>query len=780
VKSEAMTDEINRLRRCMNDLVSVLALPAMWSGHDTSAVMTTLLEVVVSMLDLDFAYVRLGNADGQPREWVRTADDNRCASVAEIGRLLKLHFANSKVHPHVRVSNPVGDGTVSVSVFHLGFQNQADVLVAASERADFPSESEALLLQVATNQAAIALREAATVEMERARSGAAFREIEERFRIMADSVPEIFWITSLEPEKILYVSPSYERVFGRSLDEHYQNPRLWTDDIHPADRDRVIGEFSRWIAGADEVYRDKEYRIVRPDGEIRWLLDGGVKTRDNSGRVVAVTGICTDITERKRAEEALRKSESYLAAAQRLSRTGSFGVHVSSGKIYWSQEAYRIFECNESVEPTVEALLERTHSEDQRLVKDVMGLAAKEGFNIEYEHRLAMPDGRIKHVRVVGQSNREDSEEIRFVGAITDITKEKKAQDDLEHALSEIKKLKDQLYQENVALKEEIDKASMFEEIVGESSALHAILAGVARVAPTNSTVLILGETGTGKELIARAIHRRSRRSTRPFVSINCAAIPSALIASELFGHEKGAFTGATQRRLGRFELAEGGTIFLDEIGELPADTQISLLRVLQEREFERVGGNRTIATDVRVIAATNKNLQIAVGEGSFRADLYYRLNVFPVEVPPLRERREDVPVLVEYFAQRFAERSGKSIRSIDKTTLQLLQSYDWPGNIRELQNVVERAVIVSDSDRLRIDAQWLSGTQIVPRMPQTLPLRALQTREKETIEAVLMETHGRVAGPFGAAQRLGVPTSTLESKIKALGIVKQRFRTPS
>ena len=259
---------------------------------------------------------------------------------------------------------------------------------------------------------------------------------------------------------------------------------------------------------------------------------------------------------------------------------------------------------------------------------------------------------------------------------------------------------------------------------------------------------------------------------------MNCAAIPSSLIASELFGHEKGAFTGALQRRQGRFELADGGTIFLDEIGELPAETQIMLLRVLQEREFERVGGSSPIRVNVRVLAATNRDLQAAVADGTFRADLFYRLNVFPLDVPALRERRPDIPLFVEYFIHRYAKRVGKRIHCVSKETSQLLQSYDWPGNIRELQNVIERAVIVCDSDTLSIDARWLSG-----RSPGTAPVASfstctLATNEKDAIEAALTDSKGRVAGPFGAAVRLDVPASTLESKIKALKIDKQRFKS--
>jgi transcriptional regulator with GAF, ATPase, and Fis domain len=281
--------------------------------------------------------------------------------------------------------------------------------------------------------------------------------------------------------------------------------------------------------------------------------------------------------------------------------------------------------------------------------------------------------------------------------------------------------------------------------------------------------VLILGETGTGKELIARAIHKRSQRSTRAFVSVNCAAIPPSLIASELFGHEKGAFTGATQRRLGRFELAEGGTLFLDEIGELPVETQIALLRVLQEREFERVGGTEPLRADVRVIAATNRDLQGAITASKFRSDLFYRLNVFPIALPPLRERKEDIPPLVSYFVDRYAKRAGRKIRGIRKRALDLLESYSWPGNIRELQNVIERSLIVCETDEFSIDKSWLSSEPMSTRSTDQASMEAPVPGERELIEAALAQTKGKVSGSSGAAAKLGIPASTLESKIRSL-----------
>jgi formate hydrogenlyase transcriptional activator len=333
----------------------------------------------------------------------------------------------------------------------------------------------------------------------------------------------------------------------------------------------------------------------------------------------------------------------------------------------------------------------------------------------------------------------------------------------------------DNLYEENLALREEVASASMFEEIVGSSEALFHVLGHVTRVAPTNATVLIAGESGTGKELIARAIHKRSHRSHRAFVRVNCAAIPSSLIASELFGYEKGAFTGATQRRLGRFEVANGGTIFLDEISDIPQEAQIALLRVLQEREFERVGGTQPIPIDVRVLAATNSSLRAAVNAGTFRLDLFYRLNVFPIQIPPLRERPEDILLLATYFIERYTSKAGKKIRNIERRTLEWLQAYDWPGNIRELQNIVERAVILCDGGTFSIDETWLHPEARGTKAPICLA-GTLANREREMITAALEESQGRISGPSGAAGKLGMPRTTLEWKIKSLRINKHRF----
>ena len=419
-----------------------------------------------------------------------------------------------------------------------------------------------------------------------------------------------------------------------------------------------------------------------------------------------------------------------------------------------SEDMHRTF-VDRTTKPTVEIVLSQAHPEDRAAIQQLIDRITREVEDWNSEHRLRMPAGVVKPLHVVHPD----------------------ATAGTESAYAEIQALKDRLQSENIVLREEIDKTSMFEEIVGASPPLRTVLSHVSKVAPTDSTVLIAGETGTGKELIARAIHKRSPRAPRAFVAVNCAAIPSSLIASELFGHEKGAFTGALQRRQGRFELADGGTIFLDEVGELPAETQIMLLRVLQEREFERVGGSGPVRVNVRVIAATNRDLHAAVADGTFRADLFYRLNVFPLDVPALRDRRSDIPLLVEYFTHRYAKRLGKRIRRVTKATSTLLQSYDWPGNIRELQNLIERAVILGDSDTLSIDPRWLAGRSLGTAPVAGLSTGTLATHEKDAIEAALTESKGRVAGPFGAAGRLGVPASTLESKIKALRIDKQRFK---
>jgi PAS domain S-box-containing protein len=406
------------------------------------------------------------------------------------------------------------------------------------------------------------------------------------------------------------------------------------------------------------------------------------------------------------------------------------------------------------------------HPDESKRVQIQWDHAMSSSSAFEMEVRMRKGDGSYRwFLNRWNPVRDEEGHILRWYVACTDIEDRKQAEE--------------RLQQENVALREEIDRASMFEEIVGTSPVLQTVLSRISKVAPTDSTVLITGETGTGKELVARAIHRRSKRASRAFVSVNCAAIPRDLIASELFGHEKGAFTGAMQRRVGRFELAEGGTIFLDEVGELLPDTQVALLRVLQEREFERIGGAQSIRVDVRVIAATNRDLKAAIVNGTFREDLYYRLNVFPLEIPPLRVRRADIPLLVEYFIDRYARKAGKSIRSVEKKTLQLLQSYPWPGNIRELQNVIERSVIVCETETFTVDESWLSQRPLEAGSGKLFLSEKVAATEREIIEEALRESQGRIFGPSGAAAKLGIARSTLESKIRSLNINKHRFKAP-
>src|SRR5438552_8153857 len=404
------------------------------------------------------------------------------------------------------------------------------------------------------------------------------------------------------------------------------------------------------------------------------------------------------------------------------------------------------------------------HPEDVSRLREQRGDALARGVPFELEQRARRHDGQYRWFLV--QYNRvgdEHGQPLRWYATGTDIDDRKRAEERVRN--------------ENLVLREDIDRASMFEEIVGSAASLRQVLAQVAKVAPTDSTVLILGETGTGKELIARAIHKRSRRASRAFIRVNCPAIPAPLIASELFGHEKGAFTGAFQRRLGRFEAADGGTIFLDEIGELPPETQIALLRVLQEREIERLGSTHPITVDVRVVAATNRDLEAAVERGGFRQDLFYRLNVFPIRIPPLRERLDDIPVLAQYLIERYAKQAGKSIRTISKPTLDLLQAYDWPGNVRELQNVIERAVILCDGETFAIDESWLKAKPSHAPIGTGRRITSLAEGERALIIAALVQSRGRISGPSGAAAKLGIPRQTLESKIKALHIDTLAFR---
>jgi len=668
--------------------------------------------------------------------------------------------------------------------------------------------------------------------------------------------------------------------------------------LHPQDRTF----FQHVIDRASQTATDfeHEYRLLLADGRVKHVHAIAHALQDASGNREFV-GAVTDITKHKTAEEALRSSEAYLAEAQRLSHTGSWAWTPDTDVRHWSEESYRVlgFDPRDGL-PRTEELIQRIHPDDQPAFRASTTRATHKMSDEEVDYRIVHPGGAVRDIHSIGHPVFSPSGDlVEFVGTVIDITERKAAEEKIREQEAELRQMLDltpqhvavfgpggerlyanrvtldyiglsldewlqtpggpsrpgwyihpddrdrsargysdanlsggsalemelrireagggyrwflvrfnplhddkgqvkrwyvastdiderkraeqKLQLENAALREEIDQTSMFEEIVGTSPALQTVLSRISKVAPSDSTVLITGETGTGKELVARAIHRRSQRSRRAFVSVNCAAIPRDLIASELFGHEKGAFTGAVQRRLGRFEMADGGTIFLDEVGELSPDTQVALLRVLQEREFERVGGGQPIRVDVRVIAATNRDLEAAVASGIFRQDLFYRLHVFPIDVPPLRERKDDIMMLVEYFVQRYATRAGKSIRLIEKRTLDLLQCYGWPGNIRELQNVIERSVILSSADVLSVEESWLANGKSSPasrlEASSSLGRPAEQRSEREIIEAALSAARGRVSGRSGAAAKLGIPPSTLDHRIRTLEIDKTQFK---
>ncbi len=599
---------------------------------------------------------------------------------------------------------------------------------------------------------------------ERKQEESARRYSEERYRIVVETASDAV-VSIDESSTILFVNPATSRIFGYDASELIGQPLTtlmpyYMRELHKAGFKRYLDTAERHVN-----WQGTELIALRKNNE-EFPVEVSFGDLAINGRRL-FTGFIRDITERKRAEEKIRQSEMELRqildfAPQYVAvlgpdrdRTRLYLNKAMLDYFGFTLEEWRSSDRRKYYQPDD---WERVTSETQSKFLS--------GISHEYEARLLRKDGKYRWFLIRYNPTLDEQGRVtHWYVASTDIEDRKQAEQ--------------RLQDENVALREEIDRASMFEEIVGISPALHAVLSRVSKVAPTDSTVLITGETGTGKELIARAVHKRSQRSSRAFVSVNCAAIPRDLIASELFGHEKGAFTGATQRRLGRFELAEGGTIFLDEVGELPSETQIALLRVLQEHEFERVGGTGSIRTNVRVIAATNRDLQAAIDGSTFRSDLFYRLNVFPIEVPPLRERQEDIPVLVEYFIDRYARKAGKSIRGVNKKSLELLQSYPWPGNIRELQNVIERSVIVCDTENFSVDESWLSRQPLASEQKSPLELsRKLAAQEKEMIETALRESGGRVSGQSGAAAKLGIPGSTLDSKIRSLKIDKNRFKT--
>jgi formate hydrogenlyase transcriptional activator len=593
--------------------------------------------------------------------------------------------------------------------------------------------------------------------------GAVRRDQTSDLQLIIDSTPGL--IHTGRPDGYLdFFNQTWLSYVGRRL-EDLQGWK-WTAFIHPEDVEGIVEKWRASLASGEPFLH--EARVLRADGEYRWMLHHKVAVRDGCGQIAKWYGSSIDIEDRRRAEGKIREQEAELRQILDLTPQHLAVLAPLGEPLYANRAALEYFGIDIDQWRAEKARSHFVHPDDREMFLREREEGLIEGTPHEFEARLRRHDGTFRWFLLRRNPLRDEWGHVtRWYSSAIDI-------DDLKQA-------EERLRQENTALREEIDETSMFEEIVGTSSVLRAVLSRIAKVAPSDSTVLITGETGTGKELIARAVHKRSRRAERAFVSVNCAAFAPSLISSELFGHEKGAFTGAAQRRIGRFELADSGTIFLDEVGELLADTQAALLRVLQEREFERVGGGQPVRVNVRVIAATNRDLNAAVANGTFRQDLFYRLNVFPIEVPPLRERKEDLLMLVEYFVQRYANRAGKNIRSIDKKTLDLLQAYDWPGNIRELQNVIERSVILSSGDVVAVDKLWLSKeiSRPVSRDATSVAFKGegKPHSEREIIETALAESKGRVSGPSGAAFKLGMSPSTLEDRIKALKIDKRRFK---
>jgi formate hydrogenlyase transcriptional activator len=574
-----------------------------------------------------------------------------------------------------------------------------------------------------------------------------------------DTIPAMVWYA--RPDGSLeFLNRGWRDYTGLSPSETKESG--YQAAVHPEDRG---------LSGFLNLFNDNgpgetEIRLRRQDGIYRRFLFRAEPLRDENGHIIRWCATGTDIEVLKQSEERSKEDEREL---RRIidAIPHCIVVRDPKGVVLYVNQATLDY-TGLTIEDVVNSnFRERIfHPDDIERARDERNAGVACGLPFEIEQRLRRKDGQYRWFLGRYKPFRDLRGRVtRWYATGTDIDERVKAEQRTRN--------------ENLALREQIDRDSMFEDIVGSSKALSRVLSQVTKVAPSDSTVLILGETGTGKELIARAIHKRSARAERAFIAVNCAAIPPSLVASELFGYEKGAFTGATQKRLGRFESANGGTIFLDEVGDLHPEMQVALLRVLQEREIQRVGSSKSISIDVRVLAATHVDLEALAGAGKFRKDLLYRLNVIPIEMPSLRDRSDDIPLLVEYFIDRIGKKAGKTFSTVTKNTLRLLQTYEWPGNVRELQNVIERAVILSDSDAFSVDETWLKrAPSIIPAASAVALNGALLKQEKEMIEEALTESHGQVSGRAGAAAKLGLPAKTLDSKIKRLGIDQYRYKT--
>jgi formate hydrogenlyase transcriptional activator len=582
---------------------------------------------------------------------------------------------------------------------------------------------------------------------------------ERKLRQVIDTIPTLAW--SILPDgSNEFLNKRWHEYTGLSPEESHGSG--WQVAIHPEDRAPLLEKWQGLLSLGEPG--EMEARLRRHDGVFRWFLMGVEPLRDETGKIVKWYGTCTDIETLKETEAKLREDERELRRITDVIPQAIVVQDPSGVPIYANQTTldYTGLKAEDVIAPLFRERI--FHPDDLERLREVRKAALAHGVPFEIEQRARRKDGQYRWFLIRYNPFRNDQGQVtRWYATGTDIDDRVRAEERTRN--------------ENLALREQIDRDSMFEDIVGSAEALQKVLRQIAKLASSDSTVLILGETGTGKELIARSIHKRSNRVDRAFIGVNCAAIPQSLIASELFGHEKGAFTGATQRRLGRFESASGGTIFLDEVGDLPPEIQVALLRVLQEREIERVGSHKAIPIDVRIIAATHRDLNALVADGKFREDLLYRLNVVPIDVPPLRERAADIPLLVEYFIDRFSKKAGKKFRTIDKKSLGLLQAYDWPGNIRELQNVIERAVILCEGEAFSVDETWLRRELPVAGSRVRTLNRVLARQEKAMIETALEECYGQVSGPSGAATKLGLPARTLDSKIKRFKINKYRFK---
>jgi formate hydrogenlyase transcriptional activator len=752
------------------------ALKMILLGAPLNEVLTTITRLIearsegmlcsISLVDEDGLHLRYGVAENLPQTY-RAATDGICIgpNVGSCGAAAYLRqpvfvadiltdpkwvkFKDSAMAAGLRAawSSPIlsHDGKV-LGTFDMYYREVRH-----------PGTDEIQLIDYASRIAEIAI--------ERKRAEEKLRQDERELRQLIDFLPQHVLVLDREGS-LLHANQMMLDYNGHTLEE-MQGPgtdERHTRDLHPDDLERARSE--RRCGLASGVPFEVEKRVRGKDGRYRWFLFRYNPLLNEQGRVKRWFATATDIEILKQTEEKLREDEREL---RRITDAIPHAIVVqdpSGVPLYANQTTldYTGLSIEDVVTP---GFRERIfHSDDIERLRGERKAGLARGLPFEIEERALRKDGQYRWFLIRYNPLLDGTGKvIRWYATGTDIDDRKRNEDRTRN--------------ENLALREQIDRDSMFEDIVGSSEALRKVLRQVDKVAHSDSTVLILGETGTGKELIARAIHKRSNRGERAFIGVNCAAIPVSLIASELFGYEKGAFTGATQRRLGRFESANGGTIFLDEVGDLPPEIQIALLRVLQEREIERVGSSRPIPVDVRVLAATHRDLNALVAEGKFRQDLLYRLNVVPIEMPSLRDRATDIPLLVEYFIDRFGKKAGKKIRTIDRKTLKLFQAYDWPGNVRELQNVIERAVILCEGDTFCVDETWLKREPPQVASPRVALNGALLRQEKEMIEAALAESRGRISGPTGAAAKLGLPTQTLDSKIKRLRINKYRFKVP-